>query len=108
MQPSVMSRPETYLELVSGIQLQLLTMLRRSVIWPMWTYRLIFVDGVLDTAGVLGHPWGVKYGDTGHAQDRRRQGEVDTGWRNLKPQTKNDENKKKWEITILMSLLLDP
>lgn len=48
------------------------------------TYRLVFIDRVLDTASVLGHPWGVKYGYTRHAQYRRRQSEVDTGWGDLK------------------------
>lgn len=48
------------------------------------TYRLVFIDRVLDAACVLGHPGGVEYGDTGHAQYRRWQSEVDAGWRNLK------------------------
>lgn len=48
------------------------------------TYRLVFIDWILDTASVLGHPRGVKYGDTRHAQYRRWQSEVDTGWGDLK------------------------
>lgn len=31
------------------------------------THRLVFIDWVLDAASVLGHPGGVKYGDTRHA-----------------------------------------
>ncbi len=51
------------------------------------TYRLVFIDWVLDAACVLGHPGGVEYGDTGHAQYRRWQSEVDAGRRDLKQQT---------------------
>ena len=43
------------------------------------TYRLVFVDRVLDAAAVLGHPGGVEHGHTGHAQDGGGQGEVYTG-----------------------------
>ena len=47
------------------------------------TYGLVFVDWVLDAAGVLGHPGGVEHGHTGHAQDGGGQGEVYTGRRDL-------------------------
>lgn len=47
------------------------------------TYGLVFVDRVLDAAGVLGHPGGIEHGHTGHAQDGRGQGEVDTRRRDL-------------------------
>lgn len=59
------------------------------------TYRLVFIDRVLDAACVLGHPGGVEYGDTGHAQYRRWQSEVDAGWRNLKQKTNLEKNGSK-------------
>lgn len=43
------------------------------------TYRLVLVDRILDAAGVLRHPWGVEYGDAGHAQYWRWKGEVNAG-----------------------------
>lgn len=55
------------------------------------TYRLVFIDRVLDAACVLGHPGGVEYGDTGHAQYGRWQSEVDAGRRDLK-----DKYSTKW------------
>lgn len=60
----------------------------RQLMWTgAQTYRLVFVDWVLDAACVLGHPGGVEYGDTGHAQYGRWQSEVDAGWRDLKEKT---------------------
>lgn len=66
--------------------------IRQPMFTGAQTYRLVFIDWVLDAACVLGHPGGVEYGDTGHAQYRRRQSEVDAGWRDLKQKTNIEQN----------------
>lgn len=68
----------------------------RQLMWTgAQTYRLVFVDWVLDAPRVLGHPGGVEYGDTGHAQYGGRQSEVDAGWRDLKEKTNIQQNRSK-------------
>lgn len=79
---------------IGNSELNLLSSLRKdgqffffsppSLYWEIFpsshcTHRLVFIDGVLHAARVLWHPRWVEYRDTGHAQDRGGQREVDAG-----------------------------